>query len=56
MAKFFALCAEKQGFEMRAFVNFEEAMEWLSSFDQVSLSQEACAISSHSFPGQRKEP
>ncbi len=33
MAKFFALSAAKQGFEMRAFISFEEAMEWLSSFD-----------------------
>ena len=37
MAKFFALCAEKQGFETRAFVNFEEAIEWLASFDQPAL-------------------
>ena len=32
-AKFFALCAEGKGFEMRAFVTFEEAMDWLNSFD-----------------------
>jgi hypothetical protein len=52
MAKFFALCAEKQGFEMRAFVNFEEAMEWLSSFDLPALGQEPSA---NSFPKQREK-
>jgi len=28
-SRFFALCAENRGFDMRAFVSYEEAMEWL---------------------------
>jgi len=28
-AKFFAMCAENQGFNIRAFTAYEEAMEWL---------------------------
>jgi len=27
--RFFALCAENRGFNVRAFVSYEEAMEWL---------------------------
>lgn len=27
--QFFALCAENQGFNIRAFTSYEEAMEWL---------------------------
>ena len=33
MAKFFALCGEKQGFDMRAFLSFEDAIEWLNAAD-----------------------
>lgn len=29
--RFFALCAENRGFNMRAFASYEEAMEWLLS-------------------------
>ena len=28
-SRFFALCAENRGFDMRAFVSYEDAMEWL---------------------------
>jgi hypothetical protein len=28
-ARFFALCAENQGFNVQAFTSYEEAMEWL---------------------------
>jgi hypothetical protein len=28
-ARFFALCAENRGFNVRAFTSYEEAMEWL---------------------------
>jgi hypothetical protein len=28
-SRFFALCAENRGFDVRAFVSYEEAMEWL---------------------------
>lgn len=28
-ARFFALCAENHGFNIRAFTSYEEAMEWL---------------------------
>ena len=27
--RFFALCAENHGFKIRAFISYEEAMEWL---------------------------
>jgi hypothetical protein len=30
-AKFFALCADHQGLNVRAFVSYEDAMEWLIS-------------------------
>jgi len=29
-ARFFALCGENQGFNIRAFVSYEEAMDWLN--------------------------
>lgn len=29
-ARFFALCAENQGFNVQAFTSYEEAMEWLT--------------------------
>ncbi|MGH7824454.1 MAG: hypothetical protein ACREQ7_04675 [Candidatus Binatia bacterium] len=32
-AKFFALCADIRGFQVRAFTSFEDAMEWLTSDD-----------------------
>jgi hypothetical protein len=28
-ARFFAMCAENRGFNMRAFADYEQAMEWL---------------------------
>ena len=28
-SRFFALCAENRGFNIRAFTSYEEAMEWL---------------------------
>jgi hypothetical protein len=28
-SRFFALCAENRGFDVRAFVSYEDAMEWL---------------------------
>ena len=31
--RFFALCAENRGFDIRAFTAYEEAMEWLISGD-----------------------
>jgi hypothetical protein len=29
LSRFFALCAENRGFNVRAFTSYEEAMEWL---------------------------
>jgi hypothetical protein len=33
-ARFFALCAENQGFRIRAFTDYESAMEWII-FDRI---------------------
>lgn len=30
-ASFFAMCAEKEGFNMQAFTSFEDAMDWLAA-------------------------
>lgn len=34
-AKFFELCAQNRGFEVGAFTNFEDAINWLTSFTDL---------------------
>lgn len=37
-AEFFSMCAAEHGFDVRAFDNFEEAIEWLNSIDVDALT------------------
>ena len=34
-ARFFSMCAERHGFEIRAFLDYEHAMEWLVESDRA---------------------
>jgi hypothetical protein len=35
-ARFFAMCAERRGFNIRAFLSYEDAMEWLIADDPAA--------------------
>ncbi|HYH41914.1 MAG TPA: hypothetical protein VD867_08015 [Burkholderiales bacterium] len=38
-AQFFSLCGERHGFEIRAFLDYEHAMEWLVADDRAGRRQ-----------------